>query len=217
MQFSKIGFNTVKSAMSKQSVKKSKIRLLHQYYSYTGFYAFVRSSVGKAIIPIVLFIVGLWIVHAFVIDFDDLFTSITTTYSPIAILSVFFASESFLGLIPPEIFIAWADKTQMPIFYLSMLALLSYLGGIISYFMGRGIALMPSVYAYLEIKMKKHVKMIRKWGGFLIVVGALLPIPFSLTSIAAGLIQYEFKNYLLFGLLRFVRFYLYAVVIFNLI
>jgi len=195
--------------MPKQSVKKSKIRLLHQYYSYTGFYAFVRSSVGKAIIPIVLFI------HAFVIDFDDLFTSITTTYSPIAILTVFFASESFLGLIPPEIFIAWADKTQMPIFYLTMLAVLSYVGGIISYFIGRGIALMPSVYAYLEIKMHKHVKMIRKWGGFLIVVGALLPIPFSMTSIAAGLIHYRFSYYLLFGLLRFVRFYLYAVVIFN--
>lgn len=205
------------SSTPKQQVKKSRLRLLHQYYSYTGFYAFVRSSLGKAILPIGLFIVGLWIVHAFVIDFDDLFTSITTTYSPIAILSVFFASESFLGLIPPEIFIAWADKTSSPIFYLSLLAVLSYLGGIISYFIGRGIAVMPSVYAYLEIKMQKHVKMIRKWGGFLIIVGALLPIPFSLTSIAAGLIKYEFKNYLLFGLLRFLRFYLYAVVIFNVI
>ncbi len=205
------------SSSSKQHVKKSRLRLLHQYYSYTGFYAFVRSSLGKAILPIGLFIVGLWIVHAFVIDFDDLFTSITTTYSPIAILSVFFASESFLGLIPPEIFIAWADKTNSPLFYLSLLAVLSYLGGVISYFIGRGIAVMPSVYAYLEIKMQKHVKMIRKWGGFLIIVGALLPIPFSLTSIAAGLIKYEFKNYLLFGLLRFLRFYLYAAVIFNVI
>ena len=63
--------------------------------------------------------------------------------------------------------------------------------------------------------MVRHMNMIRKWGGFLIVVGALLPIPFSMTSIAAGLIQYRFKNYLLFGLLRFVRFYLYALVIFN--
>ena len=203
------------STLPKPSTKKSRIRLLHQYYSYTGFYSFVRSSIGKAIIPIVLFIVSLWIIHAFVIDFDDLFTSITTTFSPLAILSVFFASESILGLIPPEIFIAWADKTQAPIFYLSILAMLSYLGGVISYFIGRGIAKMPSVYEYLELKMYKHVKMIRKWGGFLIVVGALLPIPFSMTSIAAGLIRYDFKYYLLFGLLRFVRFYLYAVVIFS--
>lgn len=201
----------------KQGVKKSRIRLLHQYYSYTGFYAFVRSSLGKAVMPIAVFIVALWIIHAFVIDFDDLFTSITTTYSPLAILSVFFASESILGLVPPEIFIAWADKTQAPIFYLSLLACLSYLGGIISYFIGRGISHVPAVYNYLEIKMQKHVKMIRKWGGFLIVVGALLPIPYSMTSIAAGLINYSFGYYLLFGLLRFVRFYLYAVVIFNVI
>lgn len=203
------------SSVPKSSTKKSRIRLLHQYYSYTGFYSFVKSSIGKASIPIAVFIVSLWIIHAFVIDFDDLFTSITTTFSPIAILSVFFASESILGLIPPEIFIAWADKTQAPIFYLSLLATLSYLGGVISYFIGRGIAKMPSVYEYLELKMHKHVKMIRKWGGFLIVVGALLPIPFSMTSIAAGLIHYDFKYYLLFGTLRFLRFYLYAVVIFS--
>lgn len=203
------------SSSPKQNIKKSKIRLLHQYYSYTGFYAFVRSSIGKAIIPIGLFIIALWVIHAFLIDFNDLFTSITTTFNPLTILGVFFASESLLGLVPPEIFIAWADKTEYPIFFLSILAVLSYLGGIISFFIGKAISKMPSVYNYLEVKMEKHVKMIRKWGGFLIVVGALLPIPFSITSIAAGLIHYKFKNYLLFGLLRFVRFYLYALVIFN--
>ena len=205
------------SSSPRQSVKKSRFRLLHQYYSYTGFYSFIKSSQGKAIIPIILFIVSLWLVHAFVIDFDDLFTSITTTYRPVTILGVFLASESILGLIPPEIFIAWAGKTETPIFYLSVLAGLSYLGGIFSFFIGKAIANMPTVYEYLEVKMQKHIKMIRKWGGFLIVVGALLPIPFSMTSIAAGVIKYRFKNYLLFGLIRFLRFYLYALVIFNIL
>ena len=191
----------------KQSEKKSKLRLLHQYYSYTGFYSFVKSSVGKSLLPIFIFIVLLWLINEFFIDFNDLFTFITTTFNPPIILGVFFASESLLGLIPPEIFIAWAGKTEMPVFFLTMLAVLSYLGGIISFFIGKGISKMPSVYNYLEVKMEKHVKMIRKWGGFLIVVGALLPIPFSITSIAAGLIHYKFSNYLLFGLLRFVRFY----------
>ena len=206
---------TAMDSSSKIRIKKSRLQLLHQYYSYTGFYAFVKSSLGKLIIPISLFMIVLWLVHILVIDFNDLFTSITTTYDPFVILTIFFASESILGLIPPEIFIAWADKTETPIFYLSILAFLSYLGGIFSFFVGKAVSKMPSVFAYLEIKMQKHIKMIRKWGGFLIVVGALLPIPFSMTSIAAGLIHYRFRNYLLFGLLRFVRFYLYAVVIFN--
>jgi len=203
------------SSNPKQRIKKSKLKLLHQYYSYTGFYAFVKSSLGKVLLPMILFIGALWAIHAFVIDFNVLFTTITTNYNPLTILGVFFASESLLGLVPPEIFIAWADKTTSPIFFLSMLAILSYLGGIISYFIGRTISKIPSVYEYFSIKMNKQVKMIRKWGGFLIVVGALLPIPFSMTSIAAGLIHYQFKYYLLFGLLRFVRFYLYALVIFN--
>ena len=69
----------------------------------------------------------------------------------------------------------------------------------------------------METKMAKHIKNTRKWGGFIIVVGALLPVPFAMTSMAAGLIKYRFRTYLLFGLLRFARFYLYAIAIFNIV
>ena len=48
---------------------------------------------------------------------------------------------------------------------------------------------------YMEGRMKKHLKNIQRWGGFLIIVGALLPIPFSMTSMAAGTINYRFRNY----------------------
>lgn len=202
---------------SKPSIKKSRFRLLHQYYSYTGFYTFVKKSVVKSILPIALFVGALFFVHYFVVDFNALFATIIEKYSPFTIIAVFFISESLLGLVPPEIFIAWAGKSAEPILYLSFLALFSYIGGIISYFIGRSIAKLPKVFNYLEVKMKKHLIMIRKWGGFLIVVGALLPIPFAITSIAAGVINYKFRNYLLFGLLRFLRFVIYALVIFHLV
>ncbi len=203
--------------LTKITTKKSKIRLLHQYYSYTGFYSFVLESMKKAILPILFIIVAIVLTDRYLVDFNVLFTSITKAFSPIQIFVLFFASESFLGLIPPEIFIAWADKSAVPILSLSLLALLSYFGGIVSYFMGVSISKTKKVKEYLEVKMQKHLKNIKKWGGFLIVVGALLPIPFSMTSIAAGVINYKFSNYLLFGLLRFVRFYLYAIVIFHVV
>ncbi len=203
--------------MNPRSVKKTRLQLLHQYYSYTGFYKFLGTSLKKALPPILLFIAGLLIVNYFVININDLLLYVTKNYADYIVFSVFFASESLLGLIPPEIFIAWSDKASSPILYLSILALLSYLGGVISYFIGKSITKIPSVHEYLEVKMAKHIKNTRKWGGFLIVVGALLPIPFSITSIAAGMIRYPFTSYLLFGLLRFVRFYLYAAAIFNLV
>ena len=204
-----------KEAKSKK--KKSRIRLLHQYYSYTGFYSFVWRSVKKAIIPIVLFLAAIFALDRYVLDIDQMLITVTETYSPLGILGVFFVSESILGLIPPELFIAWSGKSSSPILYLSLLALASYLGGIISYYIGRAITKIPAVHEDIEVKMADHIKNTRKWGGFLIIVGALLPIPFAMTSIAAGIIKFSFPSFLMFGLLRFVRFYLYALVIFEMV
>lgn len=197
--------------------KKPRWKLLHQYYSYTGFYRFVGGSLKKAILPILLFVGALFVINEFVININSVLVEITETFSPIGVLAVFLVSESILGLVPPELFIAWAGKSSLPIVYLSLLALASYLGGIFSYFVGKAITRIPSVHEYLETKMSKHIKNTEKWGGFLIVVGALLPIPFAITSVAAGIINYKFRYYLLFGLLRFVRFYGYALVIFSIV
>jgi len=197
--------------------KKSRLRLLHQYYSYTGFYGFLGSSLLRAIPLILLFIGGLLAIHYFVIDVNILLNKVTETFPVFGVLTVFFISESILGLIPPELFIAWSSKSVTPVLHLSLLAVLSYSGGIVSYYIGKAITKIPSVHQYLEIKMAKHIRNTRKWGGFLIVVGALLPIPYSMTTMAAGIIKYPLNSLLLFGLLRFVRFYIYALAIFNIV
>lgn len=190
---------------------------MHQYYSYTGFYRFVGKSVKKAIIPILLVIVAVLAVDFYVVDLNKLLVTITDTYPPAGILGIFLLSESILGLVPPELFIAWAGKSDYPIFYLTLLATASYIGGIISYFIGVSITKIPAIHRQMEVNLAKHIKNTRKWGGFLIIVGALLPIPFAMTSIAAGFIRFPFISYLMFGLLRYVRFYLYALVIFEMV
>ncbi|MGB5943311.1 MAG: short-chain dehydrogenase [Leeuwenhoekiella sp.] len=201
----------------KSGIRKSRIRLLHQYYKYTGFYKFLGLSLRKALMPLIVFIILLVGIHYFVIDLNELLIKMTNTFPAIGVLTVFFLSESILGLIPPEIFIAWSDKMPSPFLYLSLLALLSYTGGIVSYFTGKFATKIDSVHEYLEVKMAKNLKQARKWGGFLIVVGAILPVPFAMSSLAAGMIKYPFGNYLLFGLVRFLRFYLYALAIFSLV
>ncbi|TRO66541.1 YqaA family protein [Christiangramia sabulilitoris] len=200
-----------------KSKKKSRIRLLHQYYNYTGFYSFVWNSLKKAVLPIVLFVGALWAIDHYLLDIEDMLVLITETYAPAEVLSIFFLSESLLGLVPPELFIAWAGKSASPMIFLTLLATASYLGGIVSYYIGVGITKIPAVHEAMELKMAKHIKNTRKWGGFLIIVGALLPIPFAMTSIAAGIIKFPFSSYLIFGLLRYARFYLYALVIFEMV
>lgn len=197
--------------------RKSKTKLLHQYYRYTGFYTFIGNSLKKSAIPVILIILGLYLVNEYLFTIDDGLEFLTQTFSRTGVLIVFFISETLLGLIPPEIFIGWSKKTATPIFNLSILATLSYTGGILSYFIGKTIQKITTVKNYLEVKMAKHLKNTGKWGGFLILIGALLPVPFSITCVAAGMIKYPLKGVVLFGLFRFVRFALYAWAIFNVV
>lgn len=197
--------------------KKSKIKLLHQYYSYTGFYNFIGGSLKKALLPILAIVLGLYLFNRYVFNINDALQQITETFSRTGILITFFISETLLGLIPPEIFIAWSKKTANPVLNLSILATLSYVGGIITFFIGKATLKINSVKNYLEVKMAKSLKNTSKWGGFLILVGALLPIPFSITCMAAGMIKYPLKGVLLFGLFRFARFAIYAWAIFKVV
>ncbi|WP_299669816.1 VTT domain-containing protein [uncultured Polaribacter sp.] len=190
---------------------------LHIYYGRTGFYLFVWESVKKAFIPIVLVVAALFLFNKYVYNINEGLQVITETFSRVGILATFFISETLLGLIPPEIFIAWSGKTTEPVLNLSLLATLSYLGGLISYFLGRMTLKIKSVKEYLEVKMAANLKNTRKWGGFLILVGALLPLPFSIACLAAGMIKYPFRNVVFFGLFRFLRFAIYAWAIFQVV
>ena len=201
----------------KKKRKKSKTKLLHQYYSYTGFYRFIGISLRKAIVPIGLVVIGLLLFNTYIYNLNDGLQTMTETFSTIGVLSVFFISETLLGLIPPEIFIAWSKKTDDPLVILTILATLSYLGGLITFFIGKASLRIAPFRNYLEVKMKSHLKNTSKWGGFLIVVGALLPVPFSITCLTAGMIKYPFKGVALFGLFRFLRFAIYAWAIFKMV
>lgn len=160
----------------------------------------------------VLLIIGLEI---FVLDINSMLNNLVATYSPKIIFTIFLISETILGIVPPEIFIAWASKSVTPWFFLFILASMSYIGGIISYFIGNRIFLIPSVKKHMENKIAKHISNLRKWGGFFVFVGAMLPIPHSLVSLASGLIKYNFRSYLLWALFRYARFAMYAAVIFQ--
>lgn len=195
--------------------KKSRWRLLHQYYNYTGFYSFIGNGLKSAFLP-TLIVVGILIyVNYKVISINDLIENLTQNYSDLAIFSVFFASESILGLIPPDIFIAWTKSTEHPLLYLAVLAILSYIGGIVAYISGKALLKISSFREIMEVKMSKHITNMRKWGGLLIAVGAILPLPFALASMAAGMIKFSFRSFLIFALLRFFRFIIYGFVIFQ--
>ncbi|WP_124980789.1 YqaA family protein [Nonlabens xiamenensis] len=189
----------------------------HRYYKLTGFYSFVWESIKKSMPPVLVVVGILLLVHFFVIDIEKALELAVQELPNYGVLTFFYLSETALGLIPPELFIAWAGETANPVINLSLIALLSYLGGFTSYWIGRRALRIPSLHEYLEVKMAKQLVMARKWGGILIAVGALLPLPFSMASLVAGMLKYPIRSWMIVGLLRFVRFAIYGAAIFSLV
>ena len=201
--------NTSKSKLGKR------LNLINRYFKITQFYSFIKSTAFKGAILAIIFILLLLFVDSYIVDIGYLLTNLVETCSPLVILSVFLLSESLLGLLPPEIFIAWASKSSDSYLNLFLLSSISYIGGIISYFIGNRLFLIPSVKNHIELKIAKHIINLRKWGGIFVFLGAVSPIPHSIVSMACGLIKYNFKYYLLWSLFRFIRFLVYALVIFQ--
>ncbi len=189
--------------------------LLNRYYKITRFYPFIKDTAykgGAVMVGFVLLLLGL---DYFLLDLNSILNHLVETYSPQVIFPSFLVSETVLGLVPPEIFIAWAAKSVSPWVFLFVLATMSYIGGIISYLIGSRLFLISGVKNHIENKIEKHIVNLRKWGGFFVVLGAISPLPHSMVSLASGLIKYDFKQYLLWALFRYVRFVIYALVIFQ--
>jgi membrane protein YqaA with SNARE-associated domain len=198
----------------KPKTVKSRLHLLHQYYIYTGFYNFVGQAVKKSLPYIFIGVAAIFVLNKF-FNINEALIHITEILPVSGVLLFFFVSETLLGLVPPEIFIAWSAKLSQPWLFLSVLGFISYFGGLCSYWIGIGITKIPIIHNYLEEKMRKQLKNSKKWGGFLILVGALLPLPFSISCMTAGIINFPFKSVALYGSLRLLRFLLYGLVIFH--
>ncbi len=140
----------------------------------------------------------------------DLFGTMTEKH--ILMFMLLFLSESFLGVLPPDFFIMWTLECGDCILYLTTIAVLSYFGGMIAYHVGKLIRRYPLVKEFLRKKMIRYSDRIDRWGGIVILLAALTPIPFSPVSMLAGSLNYPFNKYVVFASARIIRFFVYALI-----
>lgn len=200
-----------------QRRKKSRINIYHHYYKRKGVYTFLWKNSLKIVLIFSLLIAGFLLFKNQIPDYDVKLELILNSINTWGALSIFFASETILGLIPPDLFIIWSKKFSVPYLMVTLLALLSYVGGVLAYFIGKYIGNQPKVEQWIMTKFYKHFTLIQKWGGVLIVFAALFPLPFSTICLVAGAVRFPFNTFLLLGLFRFVRFFAYAIILFSVV
>ncbi len=183
-----------------------------------GFFRYIGRNILLILSVYALLVLLVFLAGKYLVDFNTLFGGIIERLSDRFVLLLFFASESFTGMIPVDLFVVWTQKFPSPLPWLALLGVLSYAGGIISFGIGHWIATRPRIKRFSERKLANYMQFVRKWGGAFIVIAALLPFtPFSLVVIAVRLFRYPFRLFLLFGLARLVRFVLQGVFFFELL
>ncbi len=132
------------------------------------------------------------------------------------IFAIYIISELVFGIIPPELFMIWALRTGEIwdyVFLVFAFAALSYLAGFLGFLFGNYLN-STILFRYIRKRfLGKYHSLLQKYGVFLILVAALTPLPWSGISMLVGSLHYPTKKYLLWGLSRFIRFAIYAAII----
>lgn len=183
------------------------VKTKHLRYRKKGVYDYMWKTALKIILIYMAVMIPAVLIGKYLIDFNAVFRFITTSLSDWLVLVVFLLSESFLGMIPPDLFVIWSAKFHSPFLFLTILGLLSYAGGALSYLIGSWLSKRKRIKAYSERVLDRYIGMVRKWGGAFIIISALFPFsPYSMVVIAVSLFKYPFRLYLLYGVSRIARF-----------
>ena len=111
---------------------KTQIKVLHRSYRRRGLYKYMGNNLVKIVLIYGIFIVLAYFAGKYVVDMKQIMDVFINSLPDVWVPVLFFVSESFLGLVPVDLFVFWSLKFENSMPYLAMLGVLSYLGGIIS-------------------------------------------------------------------------------------
>jgi membrane protein YqaA with SNARE-associated domain len=135
--------------------------------------------------------------------------------NPALLYGIYTVSEIVFGILPPELFMMiWIlDNISIEgfIINLTILTVISYAAGILGYWIGKNFSKTKLYQERIREKyLKQYEKQLKKFGGYLVFVGAVTPVPFSATCMMAGSVNMNFRNFLLICITRVLRFALYG-------
>lgn len=134
--------------------------------------------------------------------------------NPLFFYLAFTVSEIVFGLVPPEFFMIVYVFNHVTvseyIINLTLLTIISYGAGIVGYYIGRNFSKTGTIIKINEKYLSIYQNQLRKYGGYLIFVGAVTPVPFSAMCMLAGSVNFPFKSFILISITRLLRFAVYG-------
>lgn len=192
------------------------INLYHRLYRITGAYKYIKENTLKLLLSIVA-VIGLVMTLNYFFDIQGIIEQLTRRWPTEGILGLFLLSESTLGVVTPEFLMVWAKEMDSPWWMLFALATLSFFSGFIAYGIGKFLSSFPVVQKRFMKRYSTMLEQLKKFGAIVVALGALTPLPFPVICQLAGIVKFPMRAFAGIILLRYVRFAIYGVLIFNIL
>jgi membrane protein YqaA with SNARE-associated domain len=179
--------------------------------------AYVRRNlvVGATFLLALIGSVGL----ATVLFEQDLFRAtqaIHRTVGVIGLAAILFVSDALITPIPPDFILVVVAKSDLRTDWVPILAgmgVLSTVAGLSGWLMGARLGETPFLKRIFGRVRERNERLVARYGSLGVALGAITPIPFSVTCWTAGLMRLPFWSVFWPSLLRIPRFFGYYALI----
>lgn len=129
---------------------------------------------------------------------------------------VILVADTFVMPFPPDSLLVVINRSQMAEqwwWYVLGIGAVSSWAGMQGYFIGRWLEHFPTLHRFFGRFREEHGPMLRKYGFWWVVLGATTPLPFSVTTWTAGMLQIPLWQVGLACTFRIPRFFVYYAII----
>lgn len=147
----------------------------------------------------------------------DAFTiSVFDTIGIGGLVALLFITDAFVSPFPPDsvlILLAASPYHENWLILLPLLGLVSTAAGCVGFSCGRMLSRSAWAKRWFDNHHARNEEMVMKYGPWAVAMGALTPVPFSITCWTAGLLNLPFRSFILPALLRVPRYVAYYAAI----
>jgi membrane protein YqaA with SNARE-associated domain len=135
-------------------------------------------------------------------------SAITKQFGIWGLMILTFLGDSFPSPFPPDIALMVIAKgplrSDWPT-YLMLITVASFLAGHLAYFWGSILSHQTWLPSMITEWPEKHQDLVKKWGGRVVVIGALTPFPYSLACMSAGFVKLNYRTFMIATVWRIPR------------
>jgi membrane protein YqaA with SNARE-associated domain len=179
--------------------------------------AYVRNNIVKALVLIVLLLVGIGFAsHRYQQELLTVTREVFEYLGLFGLSGLIFITDSFVSPFPPDLVLIVVAKSELAASWwwvVPGVGVVSVAAGHLGYYMGCWVRGVRRLEGPVQRFSARNARLVARYGSLGVALGALTPIPFSITCWTAGILQLPYRRFLWPCLLRLPRYLAYYLAI----